>query len=129
MKKKVHITLFAGLLFFSSFIFSQESEGIKTIKIKKEKLFVKAAFDDTEFKVIAFDRYGNPHEQAIKSFCILYQDGKTMYQKLHKKNDLFLYDHKNKSKVLRRVTFTPMGMLILNLKLEISFFDLVETAF
>ena len=34
-------------------------------------------------------------------------DGKTLYQKLGKKNDLFLYDYKNKSKVLRRVTATP----------------------
>jgi hypothetical protein len=34
-------------------------------------------------------------------------DGKTLYQKLGKKNDLFLYDHKNKTKILRRVTATP----------------------
>ncbi len=36
----------------------------------------------------------------------LRMDGKTFYQKLGKKNDLFLYDHKNKLKVLRRVTAT-----------------------
>lgn len=69
-----------GLLFFGSNAFSQETEGIKTIKVKKERLFVKAAFDDTEFKVIAFDRYGNPHEQAIKSFSIFYKEGKTSYE-------------------------------------------------
>jgi hypothetical protein len=34
-------------------------------------------------------------------------DGKTLYLKMKKKNDLFLYDHKNKSKVLKRVTATP----------------------
>jgi hypothetical protein len=72
--------LLSGLFFFGSPIFSQEQEGIKTIKIKKEKLFVKAAFDDTEFKVIAFDIYGNPHEQAIKSFNIFYHEGKTNYE-------------------------------------------------
>ena len=60
--------------------FSQESEGVKNIKVKKETLFVKATFDDTEFKVIALDRYGNPHEQAIKSFSIFYKDGKTAYE-------------------------------------------------
>lgn len=37
----------------------------------------------------------------------LRMDGKTLYQKLSKKNDLFLYDHQNKSKLLRRVTMTP----------------------
>ncbi len=34
-------------------------------------------------------------------------DGKTMYQKLGTKNDLFLYNYKNKSNILRRVTNTP----------------------
>ena len=34
-------------------------------------------------------------------------DGKTLFQKLGNRNDLFLYDHKNKSKILRRVTATP----------------------
>ena len=58
---------------------SQESK-VQTIKIKKESLFVKAAFDETENKVIAFDKYWNPHEQAIKSFSIFYKDGKTAYE-------------------------------------------------
>lgn len=34
-------------------------------------------------------------------------DGKTLYEKLGKKNDLFLYDYKTKSKILRRVTNSP----------------------
>lgn len=63
-----------------SIAFSQESDEVKTIKIEKEKLFVKAAFDESEYKVVAFDRYGNPHENAIKSFTIRYRDGKTSYQ-------------------------------------------------
>jgi hypothetical protein len=60
--------------------FSQEKEEVKTIKVKREKLFAKAAFDDTEFKVIAFDRYGNPHEDAIKSFTIFYKEKDVAYQ-------------------------------------------------
>ena len=54
-------------------LFSQEGQ-VHKIKVEKEKLFVKAAFDETEYKVIAFDRYGNPHEQAIKSFTIFYKE-------------------------------------------------------
>ena len=73
-------SLLITFLSLSTIIYSQETEGVKTIKVKKEKLFVKAAFDDTEFKVIAFDRYGNPHEEAIKSFSILYQEDKTTYE-------------------------------------------------
>ena len=77
-------TILNGLLitlFFSSSVFSQENDGIKTvIKVKKEKLLVKAAFDESEFKVIAFDKYGNPHEKAIKSFTIFYKEDNTSYQ-------------------------------------------------
>lgn len=60
-------------------LFSQEGQ-VHKIKVEKEKLFVKAAFDETEYKVIAFDRYGNPHEQAIKSFTIFYKEDNKAYQ-------------------------------------------------
>lgn len=69
-----------AFLFCASIVHSQEQKEVQTIKIKKEKLFVKAAFDDTEFKVIAFDRYGNPHEEAIKSFTIFYKENNKSYQ-------------------------------------------------
>ena len=72
--------LLLTFLALSTISFSQEKEEVKTIKVKREKLFVKAAFDDTEFKVIAFDRYGNPHEQAIKSFTIFYSEDNKAYQ-------------------------------------------------
>lgn len=80
MKKTLLNGLFFSFIFTSLISWSQEKEGVKTIKIEKEKLFVKAAFDETEYKVIAFDRYGNPHEQAIKSFTIVYKEDKTSYQ-------------------------------------------------
>ncbi len=79
MKKHFYILLLSFNLVAAA-SYSQEKEEVKTIKIKRESLFVKAAFDDTEFKVIAFDRYGNPHEQAIKSFYITYREGKNEYQ-------------------------------------------------
>jgi hypothetical protein len=80
LKTTILHLLFIGFIFVYGSSFAQEQEEVKIIKIKKEKLFVKAAFDDTEFKVIAFDRYGNPHEQAIKSFTILYNEKKTNYE-------------------------------------------------
>lgn len=80
MKTTIQHLLFISFLFVYGSSYSQDQEEVQIIKIKKEKLFVKAAFDDTEFKVIAFDRYGNPHEQAIKSFSILYNEKKTNYE-------------------------------------------------
>jgi hypothetical protein len=80
LKKFIFTSVLITSFVLSSNLFSQEKNEIKSIKIEKEKLFVKAAFDDTEFKVIAFDKYGNPHEQAIKSFSIFYKEGKNSYQ-------------------------------------------------
>jgi hypothetical protein len=77
--KKNILQVFSVVLLTSFYsVFSQEE--IKIIKIEKEKIFVKAAFDESEYKVIAFDRYGNPHPDAITSFTIRYKDGKTSYQ-------------------------------------------------
>lgn len=59
---------------------AQETNEVQSIKIKKEALYVKAAFDEADYKVIAFDRYGNPHEEAIKSFSVFYKEGKKTYE-------------------------------------------------
>ena len=79
MKKVIQKSFVIGLLLCSITNLAQETGEKTTIKVKKEKIFVKGAFDDTEFKVIAFDYYGNPHEQAIKSFSIYYKEGKSEY--------------------------------------------------
>lgn len=78
MKKILHSLLLIGFLFISHAFLCQEE--VKSIKVKKEKLFAKAAFDETNYKVIAFDHYGNPHEQAIKSFSIVYSEGKNVFE-------------------------------------------------
>lgn len=72
------------LIFFMSTIVNitvaQNNTDVKTIKVKKELEFVKAAFDETEYKVIAFDKYGNPHQNVIKSFTIFYKENNTAYE-------------------------------------------------
>ena len=80
MSKKLQLII--AYTFLTGSIFSQEiiEPSVKKIKIEKESYFVKAAFDEADYKVIAFDRYGNPHTQAIKSFTIKYVDGKTTYE-------------------------------------------------
>ena len=80
MSKKLQLII--AYTFLTGSIFSQEiiKPSVKKIKIEKESYFVKAAFDEADYKVIAFDRYGNPHTQAIKSFTIKYVDGKTTYE-------------------------------------------------
>ena len=72
------------LIFFISIVVNttvaQNNTEVKTIKVKKELEFVKAAFDETEYKVIAFDKYGNPHQNVIKSFTIFYKENSSAYE-------------------------------------------------
>lgn len=70
LRKSIPFLVFL-LQFYSASLFSQE---VEKIKIKKEDPFFKAEFDETNYKVIALDKYGNPFENAIKSFKITFQD-------------------------------------------------------
>jgi len=74
------ITFILVCLIKTTLLHGQNSSDITKIKIKKEKIYVKAAFDESNYKVIAFDKFGNPYENAIKSFNILYKDGNKSYQ-------------------------------------------------
>ena len=56
--------------------FLKAQEDVEKIKVKKENPFVRAEFDETNYKVIALDKYGNPHENVVKSFVITFQDTK-----------------------------------------------------
>jgi hypothetical protein len=56
------------------------SQDIQKIKIKKEKTFLKAEFDETSYKVVAIDKYGNPHEEVIKSFVVSYSENGNLYE-------------------------------------------------
>jgi hypothetical protein len=56
------------------------SQEIEKIKIQREETFLKAEFDDVNYKVIALDKYGNPYEEAVKSFVITFQDSKGHYK-------------------------------------------------
>ncbi len=75
--KLLKIFFFILLILTPYFSFSQE---VEKIKIKKEDSFVRADFDETKYKVIAFDKYGNPFEDVVKSFVITFQDTKGHYK-------------------------------------------------
>ena len=80
MSKKL-LTITICLFITNTFLSQEDKNGsVHKIKIEKQSVFVKASFDEADYKVIAFDRFGNPHMQAIKSFTIKYVDGKTTYE-------------------------------------------------
>jgi hypothetical protein len=69
-----YILLLFAFLLLPSWLLSQEEP--EKIKIEKEETFLKADFDDVNYKVIALDKYGNPYEDVVKSFVITFQDSK-----------------------------------------------------
>lgn len=60
---RIFVLLF--VIVYTNTLLAQEP---KTIKIKKESNLVKAVFDNTEFKLIVVDRFGNPKENRIASY-------------------------------------------------------------
>jgi hypothetical protein len=77
MRSTLKITFILVLSLISYLSFSQE---VEKIKIKKEDPFFKAEFDETNFKVIALDKYGNPYQDVIKSFDLTFQDNEGHFQ-------------------------------------------------
>lgn len=71
---------FISLIFVSNQVLQAQEEPVKKIKIEKEYAYVKAAFNEADYKVVAFDKFGNPHQDAIKSFVIQYIEDKKVYQ-------------------------------------------------
>jgi hypothetical protein len=68
------------LILFLVFPIALRSQEVQKIKIKKEKSFLKAEFDETNYKVVAIDKYGNPHEEVIKSFVVSYSENGNLYE-------------------------------------------------
>lgn len=58
------------LFLFTSCYFSStaQDDGPQTIRIKKESNLAKAVFDNTELRLMAIDRFGNPKENKIVSY-------------------------------------------------------------
>jgi hypothetical protein len=71
------IKLLTAFCLLSTCLYSQE---IEKIKIAKEDPFFKADFDETEYKVFALDKYGNPYMDVVKSFKITFQDSKGHFE-------------------------------------------------
>jgi hypothetical protein len=67
--------LFIFLVFVSGKIISQENIG--TIKVKREQNLVKAVFDNTEYKLFAVDRFGNPRDNEFASYTLWIKERKT----------------------------------------------------
>lgn len=57
-----------AVLSVAPIVLTAQNEEPKTIRIKKESNLVKAVFDNTELRLMAIDRFGNPKENKIVSY-------------------------------------------------------------
>ncbi len=63
------ILLFCGIKLYAQ-------EPVQTIKVKREQNIVKAVFDNTEYRLFAVDRFGNPRENEIVSYVLWIKESK-----------------------------------------------------
>lgn len=67
--------IFIFSLLITESTFAQEPVG--TIKIKREQNLVKAMFDNTEYRLFAIDRFGNPRENTFASYTLWIKEKKS----------------------------------------------------
>jgi len=83
-----------------------------TIKVKKESNLVKAVFDNTEFKLMAIDRFGNPKENKIASFKLFVKTKKASKEFTGFTNNLTseMISYLNKLKTSAKLFFTQISV-------------------
>jgi hypothetical protein len=60
--------LFLAVLLLPAGTAMAQDDGPRTIRIKKESNLAKAQFDNTQLRLFAIDRFGNPKENRIVSY-------------------------------------------------------------
>ncbi len=66
------------LLFLLSFVHTLPAqEGVNTFKIKREQKYVKAVFDNNDYKLVPIDRFGNPGENEFGGFTLWIKERKS----------------------------------------------------
>lgn len=83
----------------------------KTIKIKKESNLAIAVFDNTEFKLTAIDRFGNPKDNKIASYKLYVQTKKNTKEFTGYGNNLSpqMITYLNNLKTFAKLFFTEIN--------------------
>ncbi|MFL5751850.1 MAG: hypothetical protein ACJ76F_00465 [Bacteroidia bacterium] len=77
-----------AIFFILSCLNMTAQEDVETIKVKKVQQLVKAEYDNTQFMLVAIDRFGNPKEKAVRSFELHYAIKKKLYRFISYDNKL-----------------------------------------
>ncbi len=98
----------AFLIFCANNLLAQEPQ---TIKVKKEQNLVKAYFDNTELKLMAIDRFGNPKENKITSYKLwIKEPGGKPLNGFDNKLNAGMVNELNKQKKATKIFFTEISV-------------------
>lgn len=61
---------FLSIFLLLASLMSFAQEPVQTIKVKREQNLAKVVFDNTEYRLFAVDRFGNPKENEIVSYSL-----------------------------------------------------------
>lgn len=109
MFKLLKIIIFLFALIQVGSLFAQQPI---TIKVKKESNLVKAVFDNTEFRLIAVDRFGNPKENKVVSYKLYVKTKKDTKEFTGFNNSLTpeMIKYLNKLKTSAKIFFTEINV-------------------
>lgn len=101
-------------IFFCCFISTNKivAQQPAVIKIKKESNLVKVVFDNTEFKLIVVDRFGNPKNNRIASYKLYVKTKKDTKEFIGFSNTLSpeMIKYLNKLKKTAKLFFTEINV-------------------
>lgn len=86
--KTIKLFLLFSLFSYGLCLNAQQEVVAPTIKVKKVEQLVKAEYDNTEYKLIGVDRFGNPKESAIRSFELYFTVNDKEYKFISYSNSL-----------------------------------------
>ena len=101
-------------IFFCCFISTNKivAQQPTVIKVKKESNLVKAVFDNTEFKLVVMDRFGNPKDNKIASYKLYIKSKKDTKEFTGYNNTLSaeMISYLNKLKKAAKLFFTEINV-------------------
>lgn len=93
------------------FVCGLSAQEPQTIKVKKESTLVKAVFDNTEYRLMPIDRFGNPKDNQIVSYRLFVKTKKETKEFHGYSNRLTgeMVSYLNKQKGASKIFFTEIN--------------------
>ncbi len=107
--RTIRVLLLAGLLGCTCIAYAQEQPA-ESIKVTKVEQLVKAEYDNTQYKLVGIDRFGNPKLSAVRSFELHYNLNGNLYKYVSYSSGLTpeMLESLKKLKIAQKIFFTKI---------------------